>query len=217
MGRVGSIAVLALLVAGCAPTIQERVQQYNDLGLQRYQQGEYDHARQDFQAALALLPNNVALLYNIGQCYDHLGQADQAESIYRQCLQQDANNADCRHALNVLLVQRGRIVEAQRMVQDWLTREPKLSAAYAEDGWLYEQEHDPYRAIKRYQQAVYYDPHNTLALVGMGRVYEENLNLPSNALWLYQMALNYDPHQPDLIKRVSRLRARGVGPPHPES
>ena len=217
MGRVGSIAVLALLVAGCAPTIQERVQQYNDLGLQRYQQGEYDRARQDFQAALALLPNNVALLYNIGQCCEHLGQPDQAESLYRQCLQVEPNRAETRHALNVLLVQRGRTVEAQRMVQDWLTREPKLSAAYAEDGWLYEQEHDPYRAIKRYQQAVFYDPHNTLALIGMGRVYEENLNLPSNALWLYQMALNYDPHQPDLIKRVSRLRARGVGPPHPES
>ena len=217
MGRVGSVAVLALLVAACAPTTQERVQMYNDLGLQRYQQGEYDHARQDFQAALTLLPNNVALLYNIGQCYDHLGQANQAESIYRQCLQQDANNADCRHALNVLLVQRGRIVEAQRMVQDWLRREPKVSAAYAEDGWLYEQERDPYRAITRYQQAVYYDPRNTLALIGMGRIYEENLNLPSNALKLYQTALAYDPHQPELIKRVSRLRARGVGPPHPES
>jgi tetratricopeptide (TPR) repeat protein len=217
MGRVGSIAVLALLVAACAPTTQERVQEYNDLGLQRFQQGEYDRARQDFQAALALLPNNAALLYNIGQCCDHLGQTAQAESIYRQCLQLEPNRAECRHALNVLLVQRGRIVEAQRMVQDWLTREPKLSAAYAEDGWLYEQEHDPYRAITRYQQAVFYDPHNTLALVGMARMYEEELNLPSNALKIYQTALDYDPHQPELIKRVSRLRARGVGPPHPES
>jgi tetratricopeptide (TPR) repeat protein len=217
MGRVGSVAVLALLVSACAPTVQERVQQYNDLGLQRYQKGEYERAREDFQAALALSPNNFAPLYNIGQCWDHLGHTDKAEYIYRQCLQLRPNDADCRHALNVLLVQRGRLVEAQRMVQDWLSREPKLSAAYAEDGWLYEQEHDPFKAIRRYQQAVYYDPHNTLALIGMGRIYEEELNLPSNALKLYQTALDYQPNQPDLVKRVSRLRERGVGPPHPDS
>ena len=107
MRRVGSVAVLALLVAACAPTTQERVHEYNDLGIQRFQKGEYDRAREDFQAALTLLPDNFALLYNLGQCYDHLGQADRAEAIYRECLQQDPNHAECRHSLNVLLVQRG--------------------------------------------------------------------------------------------------------------
>jgi tetratricopeptide (TPR) repeat protein len=217
MGRVGSVAVLALLVSACAPTMAERVQQYNDLGVQHFQKGEFDRARADFQTALTLLPNNSALLYNLGECYDHLGQSDQAEQSYRLCLQEQPNDADCRHALHVLLVQRGRLAEAKQMAQDWLAREPKLSAAYAEDGWLYQRQGDPISAIKRYQQAVYYDPHNTLALVEIGRIYEEELNLPSRALKLYLMALDYDPHQPELVKRVKRLRERGVGPPHPES
>lgn len=217
MGRVGSVAVLALLVSACAPTTAERVHEYNDLGVQHFQKGEFDRASADFQTALTLLPSNSALLYNLGECYDHLGHSDQAEQSYRLCLQQQPNDADCRHALHVLLVQRGRLPEARQMVQDWLAREPKLSAAYAEDGWLYQRQGDPISAIKRYQQAVYYDPHNTLALVEIGRIYEEELNLPSRALKLYQMALDYDPHQPELMKRVSRLRERGVGPPHPES
>lgn len=217
MGRVGLVAALALLVSACAPTIQERVNVYNDLGVQHFQKGEFDRARDDFQVALKLLPNNFALLYNLGQCYDHLGQSEQAEQIYRLCLQEKPNDADCRHALNVLLVQRGRIVDAQRMVQDWLAREPKLAAAYAEDGWLYQREGDPIKAIKRYQQAIYYDPHNMLALVEMGRIYEEQLNIPSRALKLYQTALDYDPHQPELVKSVNRLRTQDVGFPHPES
>jgi tetratricopeptide (TPR) repeat protein len=217
MRRVGSVAVLALLVSACAPTSAGRVQEYNELGVQHFQKGEFDRAIADFQSALALRPANSALLYNLGQCYDHLGQMDQAEQTFRLCLQQQPNDADCRHALNVLLVQRGRLAEAQQLVQEWLTREPKLSAAYAEDGWLYERQGDPIKAIKRYQQAVYYDSHNTLALVEMGRIYEEELNLPSRALKLYQTVLEYDPHQPDLVKRVNRLRTRGVGPPHPES
>jgi tetratricopeptide (TPR) repeat protein len=217
MGRVGSVAVLALLVSACAPAISERVHQYNDLGVQNFQRGEFDRAREDFQAALALLPNNFSLLYNLAECYDHLGQSQQAERYYRLCLQQQPNDAECRHALNLLLVQNGRMAEARQMVQDWLVQEPKLSAAYAEDGWLYQRQGDPISAIKRYQQAVYYDPHNTLALIEMGRIYEEELNLPSRALKLYETALEYDPHHVDLVKRVNRLHTRGVGPPHPES
>lgn len=217
MGRVGSVAVLALLVSSCVPAISERVQQYNDLGVQNFQNGDFDRARVDFQAALALQPNHISLLYNLGQCYEHLGQSQQAEQYYRLCLQQQPNDADCRHALDALLVQNKRFDEARQMVQDWLAREPNLSAAYAEDGWLYQRQGDPIRAIKRYQRAVYLDPHNTLALIEMGRIYEEVLNYPSRALKLYQTALEYDPHQPDLIKHVNRLRTRGVGPPHPES
>jgi tetratricopeptide (TPR) repeat protein len=217
MGRVRVVAVLALLVSACAPTVQERVQQFNDLGVEYYQKGEYDRAREDFQAALTLQPNDFALLYNMGQCYDHLGQPDKAEPIYRQCLQLQPNDAQCRHALDVLLVKQGRLVEAQRMVQDWLTREPKLAVAYTEDGWLYEQERDPTKALRRYQQALGYDPRNTQALIGMGRIYEEDLNFPSRALKLYQTALDYQPDQPDLVKHVSRLRASGVGPPRPDS
>jgi tetratricopeptide (TPR) repeat protein len=217
MSRMSLIAVLALLVSACAPTIQERVQQYNDLGLQHYQKAEYERACEDFQAALALRPNDFALLYNMARCYDLLGQSNKAEPIYRQCLLLQPNDAKCRHALDALLIQHGRLVEAQRMVQDWLTREPQLAAAYAEDGWLYEQENHPIEAIKRYQQAIGYDPRNGQALIGMGRVYEEEMNLPSRALKLYQTALDYQPDQPDLVKRVSRLRARGVGPPHPDS
>lgn len=217
MGRVGSIAVLALLIPACAPTIAERVHEYNDLGVQHFQKGEFDRAQADFQAGLNLVPNNAALLFNLAKCFENLGQSDPAEQYYRLCLRQQPNHVDCRHALNELLLQHGRPTEARQMTEDWLTNEPNLSSAYAEDGWLYQYQDNPIAAIKRYQQAVYYDPHNTRALAGMGQVYEEQLNQPSFALKMFQMALDYDPHQPDLVKRVKRLRAQGVGPPHPES
>jgi tetratricopeptide (TPR) repeat protein len=216
MGRVGSVAVLALLVAACAPTIQERVNVYNDLGVQHYQNAEYERAREDFQVALTLLPNNYTLLYNLGQCYDHLGQSDKAEQLYRLCLQQKPNDADCRHALTGLLVQHNRADEARRMVEDWLERAPKCSAAYSEYGWLYQREGNPTKALICYQQSLFHDPRNTQALLEMGRIYDEDMNLPSRALKLYQTALDYNPHQPEVVQCVNRLRARGVGPPHPE-
>src|SRR6516164_98175 len=125
MRRVGSVAVLALFIAACAPTIQERVQEFNEDGARLFEKGEFAHAREEFQAALMLRPTNPDLLYNLGQCSEKLGQNPRAEQEYRECLNNDPNHATCRHALSVLLVNTGRLVEAQQMAQDWLTREPK--------------------------------------------------------------------------------------------
>lgn len=216
MGRVGSVAVLALLVSACAPPVRERVQELNRDGVHLFNDGEYDHAREEFQAALLLEPINPTLLFNLGQCYDNLGQASQAEQIYRECLQSEPNNTECRHALTTLLVNGGRLREAQTMVREWLRNQPKLSAAFAEDGWLYKLDGDPLKALKRYQQAIDLDAHNVPALIEMASIYEE-LNYPSRALLLYQTALDYNPHQPDIVNRVKLLRSQGVKLPHPES
>jgi tetratricopeptide (TPR) repeat protein len=216
MGRVGSVAVLALLVSACAVPVRERVQELNRDGVQLFDKGEYDHAREEFQAALHLQPLNATLLYNLGQCYDRLGQTSQAEQIYHECLQSDPNYADCRHALTAMLVNNGRVAEARSMVRDWLRNAPNLAAAYAEDGWLYQLDGDPIAALKRYQQAIDRDPRDVHALIEMASIYEE-LNYPSRALLLYQIALDYNPQQPDIVKRVNLLKARGVKLPHPES
>jgi Tfp pilus assembly protein PilF len=216
MRRVGSAAVLALLVSACAPTTQERIHEFNEEGVQRLERGDFKAAREEFQAALMLQPENPRLIYNLGQCYDRLGQTSQAEQSYRDALRCDPDYAECRHALDAILVNSGRIEEAHRMVQDWLSRKPGLAAAYAEDGWLYYCETDPDKALKRYQQALDLDPHDNRALLGMAQVYEEQ-NRPDRALHLYLTALDFNPRQPEVVKRANLLRKRGVSRPHPDS
>jgi Tfp pilus assembly protein PilF len=216
MGRVGCAAVLSLFVAACAPTAQERVHEFNEAGARLFQNGEYDRARAEFEAALMLHPEDASLLYNIGQCYERLGQTRQAEQVYQESLRLDTNRADCRHALTTLMVNSGRFAEARAMVQDWLGREPKCAAAYVEDGWLYHKDGDPIKALKRYQQAIELDAHNNRALVEMGAIYEE-LRYPERALLLYQTALDHNERDAALVQRVKLMRSRGVGHPHPDS
>src|SRR5205823_6769683 len=134
--------------------------------------GDYRSARESFQAALTLTPDDPALLYNIGECYDRAGDPTNAERSYRACLQLAPNHTDCRHALDAMLVRVGRREDAAQMVQDWLAREPRLAAAYAEDGWLLQQGGDLPRAQARLQQALALDPHSVPALVELARVYE---------------------------------------------
>jgi tetratricopeptide (TPR) repeat protein len=225
MRRMGWAAGLALCAAGCAPTLMERVHNCNEDGVVLFGRGAYEPARQCFQAALTLQPDNADLTYNLGQCYDRLGNSAQAEQFYHNCLQRSPDHTECRHALALLLLREDRRQEAVQMVEEWLQQawqeysrlehSPQLAAAFTEDGWLYAQSNDTERALKRYQQALFYDQHYARTLAEMGRLYEE-MHYPDRALSLYQRALQINPNLPDIAQRVTALRKLGTGPPHPE-
>jgi len=101
------------------------------------------------------------------------------------------------------------------MVDDWLAREPKLAAPYAEDGWLRAQSGDLLNARGRFQQALLLDANNTVALNELARLYEA-MHRPDRARVLYERSLEADPHQPDVFQHVSLLRSQGAGLPHPD-
>jgi tetratricopeptide (TPR) repeat protein len=209
------IAGLAVCLEGCAPTAQERVHDYNEDGVYLFQAGNYEGARDTFKAAVALQPEDPGLLYNLGECYDRLGNTAKAGELYQACLQRAPNHASCRHALAAMLMRDGHRPEATRMVEDWITREPKLATAYAEDGWLWHECGDLPRAQARLQQALELDPHDNRALTELARVYEA-MQRPDRAVVLYERALENHPGQPDIITRVNLLKSQGASRPQPE-
>jgi Flp pilus assembly protein TadD len=215
MRRPAWIVGLALFLSSCTPTAQELVKQYNDDGVLLYERGDYAAARQSFEAAQKLAPDDVAVLYNLGQCHDRLGEPAKAEPLYKECLIRSPNHAACRHSLAVLWVKAGRQPQAERMIEDWLAREPKLSSPYAEDGWLWHLRNDLPRAQARLQQALQIDPHDLRALTELALVYEE-MQRPDRALVLYERILDVNPRQPEVSRHVEQLKAHGAKPPKPE-
>jgi len=215
MRRLGWVAVLASVVAGCVSTDDQRLRDYNDDGVLLFQRGSYQEASETFQAALVLKPADPNLLYNLGQCEDRLGQQDKAEQSYVACLRQSPNHTDCNHALAVLYVRSQRRKDADQLVEDWVRREPKSAAAYAEYGWLCSLDKDYPKAISACQRAYELDPHDVHALNELGQLYE-TLNRQDRALNMYERSLEFQPHQADVGLRVSRLKAQGVGLPHPD-
>jgi tetratricopeptide (TPR) repeat protein len=215
MRWAGGVAGLALAVGACAPTAQERVREYRDDAVVLFQRGSYAEAREMFQAALALQPGKSDLLYEIGRCYDRASRTVPAEQYYYQCLQREPNSAECRHALAALLVRTGRQAEARRMVDDWLAKQPGLAAAYAEDGYLWLQTGDLGKARQQLDLALYHDANDPRALTELAHYYEV-INRPERSLVLYERLLERDPNQPEIVQRVSYLRSRGTGRPHPD-
>jgi len=205
MARTGLVLGLTLALAGCASSTQERVNTYRQAGYQEYQVGNYRDARQSYEAALTLEPNDVGLLYNVASCHDRLGSDAQAENYYVECLRRSPNHATCRHALAVLWVREGKGDQAVRMIEDWLAAQPKLADAYAEEGWLRHQMGDLNGAQSRLQQALQIDPQNTRAQVELALIYEEK-HRPDLATVLYERCLRIDPNQPDVTRRLAALR-----------
>ena len=71
-------------------------------------------ARDAFQAALEMAPEDIALRYNLAQSCEGLGDLEKAEKLYNECLTRDFNNADSRQALCVLLADLAVIPAAAR-------------------------------------------------------------------------------------------------------
>ncbi len=212
--KVGTL-VLALVTLGCADTVQQRVHEYNQDGVELFRKGAYSQARETFQAALNLKPHDANLLYNVGQCSEHLGQAAQAEQAYHDCLVINPNHTECRHALAVLLWQENKRTEAARMIEDWLSHEPQRAAAYVEHAWYYRQLGDIQRAQSRLQEALRLEPGDVRALVDLGQLYETT-NRPERSLVLYERALEIQPDQPEVKLRLDSLKAQGVSRPRPD-
>lgn len=215
MRWMSGMLALALCLEGCESASQERLRDYNLDGVYLFQRGDYAAARESFQAALALKPEDPGLLYNLGECYDRLGDTAKAERSYHQCLVQASNHAACRHALASMLMRIGRKDDAGRLVEDWLAREPRLAAAYAEDGWLWHQAGNLPHAQTRLQQALELDPHDARALVELALVYEA-MQRPDRAAALYERVLERDPRQAEIAKRLNRLRSQGTHQPLPD-
>jgi len=207
--------VLAFLASGCETTEQERLRQFNDDGVVRFRQGDYQGARDSFSSALSLKPEDPNIHFNIGQCYERQGDWTKAEKYYRDCLAKSDNHEESRHALEVVLYRTGRKDEAVRLIQDWLARQPNLAGPYAEDGWRLRQENALPQAKGRLQQALTIDPHHVRALTELGILYEQD-NMPERALVVYERALAQNPQQSDIVERINSLRLKNVGRPLPD-
>ena len=115
----------------------------------------------------------------------------------------------------MLLVHSGRGNDAVRSVEAWLAHSPNLAAAHAEDAWLWHKSGDLPRAQSRLQEALLLDPRDWRALSELAVVYEAQQR-PDRALALYEQSLEENPNQPDVARRLSELRQKGIQRPKPE-
>jgi len=205
--RVTALAVLSACLPGCTLFSHGK----NVEGVTMYQQGSYQGAIQRFQQSISMDKNNPDGYYNLAATYHRLGKLNhrpedltQAEALYNQCLDRDANHRDCHRGLAVLLAENGRSDEAFRLLKGWSDRNPTLPAAKIELARLYEEFGQLDVAQANLIEAVNLDPHNPQALAALGRLREQSGN-HAQALADYERSLQKG-YQPEVAARAGALR-----------
>lgn len=209
------VAACLCFLLGCAGTGQERLRAYADEGRQLFRQGAYAEARDNYQTALTLSPNDPELQFQLARCHEKLGQTAEAEKLYLGCLRNQPSHAEAGLALVGLQLQTGRRREAETFVSNWLRQFPRAAGPYLADGTLRARDGDLDSARARFHQALDFEPRNPRAMTELAVIYEK-LDRPDRALVLYERSLEADAEQPKVRKHVEAMLARGITRPRPD-
>jgi tetratricopeptide (TPR) repeat protein len=98
-------------------------------GLQLYREKKYDEALEKFQGAVALKPDDPALLNNLGFIYYVLGRYDEAVTHLQRTLDIDPKRKEAYENLGDAYLKMGKQAEAKREYQRFLALAPSSSRA----------------------------------------------------------------------------------------
>ena len=200
---------LTFAAGGCS---QVTSQALNSEGVRLYSAGNYQQAADKFQRAVASNPRSATSYYNLaaslhksGKLANRPGDLQQAERLYNQCLEYDANHAECYRGLAVLLCDTGRQDAAFRLLEGWTARSPQLADPRIELARLLEETNNVEQASGRLVEALTVDPQNSRALTALGRLRELQGDR-AQALANYQRSLAINRFQPEIGARVASLQ-----------
>ena len=189
-------------------------------GVRYFQQGQYQAAQQRFQAALQANPRDADGYYNLAAVTHRTALQNrdsnlmaQAESLYNQCLDINADHVDCRRGLAVLLTETNRSDRAFVMLKNWAISSPRSADARIELARLYEEVGDPRSAEQHLTEALQLSVSNWRAHAALGRLKEQAGDYPQ-AVANYQRAVAINRAQPQVNERLVALQQK-YGPASP--
>jgi len=195
----------------------------NTEGVKRYQSRQYDMALSSFHDAAYINPDDPDSYYNLGMTYQKIAEqtgseADfsRAEQNYDYCLMLAPNHPACFRGKAVMLANRGRTEEAQRLLADWTKDAPHLAAPVVELARLKYELGDTTGAEEHLHKALQKEPKNAVALAALGRI-REDAGDSNGALENYERSYLANRNQPGLRLRIASLRSsvRGGTPGSP--
>lgn len=132
-----------------------------------YQRGELDDAQVKYLLALNSEPENPETLYRIGTIYTAQGKNSLAEDSFRQALQYDEMHLNSSEALALLLLKKGRYVEAHKLFKNVVVQEKERWRTLNGLGVVYDMQKHHEQAQTFYHMALKHNPrsaqiHNNL-------------------------------------------------------
>jgi tetratricopeptide (TPR) repeat protein len=176
------------------------------LGNALFLSGDFARARGMFEKVFSQNPANQEALYRLCSAYLRLNMLDKAKALF-------APRANGR-ASGWIHLTRGEIAEAEGRADDALisysvasTLMPGNPLGFAGLGRINLLKKNYDKAVESFGKALGNAPHNVEVMLGLGKSYEENGQLPA-AFELYAEVARKAPLQPDIFGHMGRVLGR---------
>ncbi|HEY6070545.1 MAG TPA: tetratricopeptide repeat protein [Chthoniobacterales bacterium] len=171
------------------------------------QQGRFDDAEKEYQAALRTDPNYVKVHLNLGQLYVSKAKLDEAKKYYEKAIQLEPRNGEIRSGYAYLLERLGRADEARAEYESAIRLSPKSARLLYTYGAFLDKRGELDGAIAQYQRALEVDPkmadaHSELATALFSK------GDSKRAEFHYLEAARLDPKRADVHANLGSLLLR---------
>ena len=143
--------------------------------------------------AQPVLSQNVEQLFQQGKTAQDRGYFSEAESIFRQVIKIDPNDASAHYNLGKALRQQGKLEEAVASYQQAIQLDPNYAIAYNNLGITLAEQGKLEEAIASFQQAIQLDLNYAIAHYNLGKALRQQGKL-EEAVASYQQAIQLDPN-----------------------
>ena len=155
------------------------------------------------------LSQDVDQLFQQGNAAQDRGNFSEAESIFRQVINIDPNNAYAYNNLGNALYKQGKLEQAISSFRKVIELNPNLALAYNGLGNALEKQGNSEQAITNYQQAVELDPNYAPAYNGLGNALYDQGKL-EQAIASFQKAIELNPNYAHAYNNLGNaLRQQG--------
>lgn len=144
-----------------------------------YRQGNYSAALRLFLQLLAEAPEREDLLVFIANCYDGLGQKEEAAGYYRKALKKNRKSDTAAANLAIICYETQQYAEAERYVARALKINPQNASALAVKGNLRFRRKDSDGALGCYLRALSASRNFYSALINAASIYESRRDYAS--------------------------------------
>ena len=157
----------------------------NNLGCLYEKRGQPVQALEQFEAARAIDPDNVAVLLNVGGALATLGRFDVAERDLRQAEKLDPSRSDVYLQIGIMNFKRGLYDTAELELKRASDLDPANALAYYFRGEALNHLQRMDEALEALERAVDLEPGNARAYYIMGILFDKK-GLPQQAMAMYK-------------------------------
>jgi len=189
----------------------ERAAEFLNAGTDFFQQGQFEAALTNYEAAVKLLPEDETAHFNHALALARLGKSDEAVAAYKEALRLFPDYAEAHNNLGKLLASQGRLAEASEHASQAIALTPENALAQNNFGTLLVRQGRLDEAVKHFSEAVRLMPDYLEARCNLGNAYATQGKYDLAAAE-FQSVLQTKPDFEPALRGIARLNQQRQAP-----